>query len=182
MQMLLGFSPFILFAVFNNVSTSLALWLAFAAAFAVGIHTFLHKRELRILDMGGVVLFGGLALYSGFIEPEFSTAAVRLVINGGLLLIVLVSLLMRRPFTLPYAKEQTPAAVWDTPVFLSVNMTISAAWGLAFAAMTAADVAALLGALSPALDLAIGILALIAAIVFSMRYPAVVRKRFGLSG
>jgi hypothetical protein len=182
MQTLLGFSPFILFAVVSNVSVSLALWLAFAAAFAVGIRTFLQKREIRILDAGGIVLFGGLALYSGFIDPEISMAVVRVVVNGGLMLVVLYSLAVKHPFTLPYAKEQTPEPIWGLPVFLQVNMTISAAWAGAFGIMTAADLAALFGYLSLPLDIAIGLLALIGAIVFSVRYPSVVRKRFGLPG
>jgi hypothetical protein len=182
MQMLLGFSPFILFAIFSNVSTSLALWVAFAAAFAVGIRTFLQKRELRILDGGSVVLFGGLALYAGFVQPELSIAIVRLVINGGLMVIVLISLALKKPFTLPYAKEQTPPPIWDLPIFLSINMRISSAWAIAFGVMVAADVAALAGLIPLPLDIAIGLAALIGAIIFSVRYPAVVRKRFGLPG
>lgn len=181
MQMLFGFSPFILFAVFSNYSTSLALWLAFAAAFAVGIRTFLQKREIRILDAGSIVLFGGMTLVSAVFQ-DISPIIVRLVINGGLMVVVLISLAMKKPFTLPYAKEQTPPPIWDLPIFLQVNMTISAAWAVAFGVMTAADLASLLGFLSLPLDIAIGLLALIGAIVFSVRYPAVVRKRFGLPG
>ena len=36
MAILLGFAPFILFSLLTNVSVDLALWLAFAAAFAIG--------------------------------------------------------------------------------------------------------------------------------------------------
>lgn len=180
MQILLGFSPFIIFAIVSNVSISLACWLAFAAGFAVGIRTFLQKREIRLLDAGSIVLFGGLAVISGVLTLEPSL--VRLVINGGLMLIVLASLAAKKPFTLPYAKETTPPPIWDLPIFLQVNTTISAAWGAAFGVMTAADLAAFLGFLSLPLDIAIGLLALIAAIVFSVRYPGIVRKRFGLPG
>jgi hypothetical protein len=113
---------------------------------------------------------------------DISPIIVRLVINGGLTMVVLISLLTKKPFTLPYAKETTPPPIWDLPIFLQVNMTISAAWAAAFGVMTAADLAALLGFLALPLDIALGLLALIGAIVFSVRYPAVVRKRFGLPG
>jgi predicted membrane channel-forming protein YqfA (hemolysin III family) len=89
---------------------------------------------------------------------------------------------VKRPFTLPYAKEQTPEPIWALPIFLQVNMTIASAWAGAFGVMTIADLAALLGFLSLPLAIAIGLLALIGAIVFSVRYPSVVRKRFGLPG
>ncbi len=75
MQMLFGFSPFILFAVFSNYSTSLALWLAFAAAFAVGIRTFLQKREIRILDAGSIVLFGGMTIFSAVVSGCFARSS-----------------------------------------------------------------------------------------------------------
>ncbi len=106
----------------------------------------------------------------------FRPIFIRLVINGGLMVIMLISLAMKKPFTLPYAKEQTPPPIWDLPIFLQVNMTISSAWAAAFGVMTAADLAAFLGFLSLPLDIAVGLLALIGAIVFSVRYPAVVRK------
>lgn len=182
MQMLLGFLPLILFVVVSNVSISLALWLSFAAAFAVGIRNFAHKREIRILDAATVILFGGLSLYSGFIQPDISPALLRLAVNGGLMLAMLYSLLIKQPFTLPYAKEQTPEPIWGLPIFLSVNTKISAAWATAFGIMAAADLASYAGHMSLPLDVAIGLLLLIAVIVFSVRYPVIVRKRFGLPG
>lgn len=180
MQMLFGFSPILLFVIVSNVSISLALWISFAAAFAVGMRTFLQKREIRILDAGNIVLFGGMTLLTAVaqVKPE----AIKLTIDGGLMLVVLYSLAVKRPFTLPYAKEQTPEPIWGLPIFLQVNSTISAAWAAAFGVMTMADLAALLKFLSLPLAIAIGLLALIGAIVFSVRYPSVVRKRFGLPG
>jgi hypothetical protein len=40
LAMLLGFAPIIVFAVLANLSQDLALWAAFATAFAVGIRVF----------------------------------------------------------------------------------------------------------------------------------------------
>ncbi|MCH9762214.1 MAG: hypothetical protein K0U75_16390 [Actinomycetia bacterium] len=45
---------------------------------------------------------------------------------------VIVTLLIRRPFTLAYAKDATPEEHWDTPAFLRINYVISAFWGGAF--------------------------------------------------
>jgi len=180
MQMLLGFSPILLFVIVSNVSISLALWISFAAAFAVGIRTFLQKREIRILDAGNIVLFGGMTLLTAVAQVK--NEAIMLTIHAGLMLVVLYSLAVKRPFTLPYAKEQTPEPIWQLPIFVQVNMTIASAWAAAFGVMTLADLAALLGFLSLPLAIAIGLLALIGAIVFSVRYPSVVRKRFGLPG
>ncbi len=178
MGILLGFVPFILFALLTSVSVSLALWVAFAAAFAIGIRDFAHTQILRVLDVGSVILFGLLALYAGFIQPSLSIQDVRLVIDCGLLLIALVSMAIRNPFTLQYAREQTPPEFWHTPLFLRTNYIITAVWSLAFAVTTAADATATFNKRFPlSLDIAVGLGALACAVIFTARYPVHVRSR-----
>ena len=69
-------------------------------------------------------------------------ATVRLAVDRGLLAIVVVSLAVRRPFTLQYTRERVPAQFWGSPVFLATNRTISPVWAAAFAVLVAADAAA----------------------------------------
>ena len=142
MGILLGFAPFIVFALLTGLSIDLALWAALASAFVIAIRDFAHTRLLRVLDMGSVALFGLLALYTGFIQPSLSIAGVRLIVDGGLMAIALVSILIGNPFTLDYAREQVPEEFWQTPLFLRTNYIIASVWVLAFGAMTAADAAA----------------------------------------
>ncbi|MGD0865422.1 MAG: hypothetical protein ABSA49_07685 [Rhizomicrobium sp.] len=176
MGILLGFVPFILFALLTNISDSLALWVAFASAFAIGIRDFAHTKILRVLDVGSIILFGLLALYAGFVQPSLSLQAVRLVIDCGLLSIALVSMAIRNPFTLQYAREQTPQEFWDTPVFIRTNYVITTVWALSFLVTTAADATATFNKKFPlSLDIGIGLAALALAVVFTARYPGYVR-------
>ena len=178
MGILLGFAPFILFALLTNISVSLALWVAFAAAFAIGIRDFAHTRILRVLDVGSTILFGLLALYAGFIQPGLSVQAVRLVVDCGLLLIAATSMAIRNPFTLQYAREQTPQEFWNTPVFIRTNYIITAVWTLAFLVTTAADATATFNKKFPlSLDIGVGLAALALAVIFTARYPVLVRAR-----
>ena len=50
---------------------------------------------------------------------------VRLRVDGGLLLIVLISLAIRKPFTLQYAREHTPKERWNDPGFIRSNVIIT---------------------------------------------------------
>jgi hypothetical protein len=178
MGILLGFAPFILFALLTNISVSLALWVAFAAAFAIGIRDFAHTRILRVLDVGSTILFGLLALYAGFIQPSLSVQAVRLVVDCGLLLIAATSMAIRNPFTLQYAREQTPQEFWNTPVFIRTNYIITAVWTLAFLVTTAADATATFNKKFPlSLDIGVGLAALALAVIFTARYPVLMRAR-----
>jgi hypothetical protein len=164
MTLALGFAPFILFAILMRLSVDLALWVAFAAAFAIGIRAFLETQVLRLLDAGSMVLFAMLALYRGFVDPGLSATAVRVIIDSGLLAIVLGSLGLQQPFTIQYARE--PRDDWDSPGFLRANYVLSMVWALALAITTAADAAIpMTGAV------AAGLAALAGALAFTWRYP-----------
>jgi hypothetical protein len=173
MGILLGFAPFIVFALLTGVSVSLALWLAFAVAFAIGIRDFLHSKMIRMLDIGCLVLFALLAIYTGFIQPSLPVQAVRLIADIGLLLLALVSMARRNPFTTQYVRDELPERIWHTPQFSRTNYMVSAAWAVAFLIMSIADgLATFAHHLSFSLDVAIGLATLALAIVFTVRYPA----------
>jgi hypothetical protein len=178
MGILLGFAPFIAFALLTGLSVSLALWVAFATAFALAIRDFAATKTIRVLDAGSTILFGILALVAGFIAPDLSMQAVRLVVDAGLLLIAIASIVIGNPFTLQYARDQTARELWNEPRFIRANYVITAVWTLAFAAMTAADAEATFNRRFPlALDIAAGLVALAIAILFTARYPAYLRAR-----
>ena len=54
------------------------------------------------------------------------------VAHGSLTLIVFGFVLIGRPFTERYAREQAPRRVWRTARFHELNRRLSAVWGLAF--------------------------------------------------
>jgi len=178
MGILLGFAPFIVFALLTSVSVSLGLWLAFAAAFVITIRDFVESPTLRLLDAGSVTLFGLMALFTGFIEPSLTLQSVRLVVDASFLGMALVSLGLRRPVTVDYGHEHLPKDVWNTPAFLRANYILTGAWAAGFAVMTAADIASVFIAQVPlSLDIAVGLAALGLAIAFTVRYPVTLAQR-----
>jgi hypothetical protein len=180
MNLVLGFVPFILFAVFMRLSDDLALWIAFAAAFALGMRTFLDTRVLKTLDAGNTALFGLLALYKGFIQPGLSFGILLLAVDGGLLAIMIASLLLHEPFTLQYAREQVSPEKWQTRAFLRTNYVVTGVWVAALSIMTVADaVATFTPKLSLTEAVAAGLVALAGALTFSLRYPSYVRHHGG---
>src|ERR1700749_3372088 len=68
LNLLCGFAPFAAYIVLSRLSISLALWTAFATAFALGLPVFLHTRKIRTLDGGALVLFGLAAVLSGILH------------------------------------------------------------------------------------------------------------------
>jgi hypothetical protein len=178
MGILLGFTPFIVFALLTSLSVSLAIWVAFAISFALAIRDFAATKSIRVLDAGSMILFGALALVAGFIAPGLSMQALRFIIDIGLMLIAIASLMIRNPFTLQYAREQVAPEFWDDRRFIRANYVITAVWALAFAAMAAADAVATFNKRFPlSLDIAAGLGVLAIAILFTARYPGCSRTR-----
>ena len=83
---------------------------------------------MKVLEVGSLLLFGLLLLYTLIAAPHWSVATVRLAVDGGLA-IVLVSLAIGAPFTLQYARERVPKEYWASPLFLATNQRITGVWG-----------------------------------------------------
>jgi len=178
MHILLAFLPFIVFAITDRVANALAGLLAGAvvALLLLGNDWLIKKRSLKILDVGTTTLFVGLSLYFLVAKPAWPAIAVRLSVDSGLLLIVLVSLAVGKPFTLQYAREQVAPEFWESAEFLRTNNIISGVWALAFATMVVAELAILFVPQVPRrLGIMVIVLALAGAVKFTAWYPESVK-------
>lgn len=180
MPILWAFAPFIVFAVIDRLTGPMPGLIA-GAVIALGLlarDRFVLRRSLKILDVGTAILFTSLVLYTLLAQPHWSVIAVRLCVDSGLLLIVLASLAMGRPFTLQYAQEQTSPAIWGSAAFRKTNYVISGVWAAAFALMVVAELLLLyLPDLPPRVGIIIIVAALVGAIKFTSWYPEQVRAR-----
>ena len=173
MNILLGFAPYIASFMLMHIGSVVAgLWAAFIVALAIVVHGWVRTRSTKILEVGNLVLFTALALFTMVTYWEWTLMAVRLVADTGLLIIILTSLALGRPFTIQYARERVPQQYWDTPQFLAVNRTITWVWAAAFAVMVASHAAAVVMPDMPVgVDVVITVSALVGAYKFSTWYP-----------
>lgn len=178
MNLVVGFAPFILFAILSRLSADFALWVAFATAFVVTIRDFVESPSLRLLDAGCLVLFAALALWRGFLDPSLPLAMVRFIANAGLFVLLGGSILFRRPFSIDYARLDPREAGWPPSLFRKVNYLVSAVWAAAFLAMAVADGAvAFMPRLALYGSIAVSVIALGFAVTFTLRYPARAAKK-----
>lgn len=179
MGLLLGLSPFVaFFLAMRLVSPVSGLVAALLVSALLCLRMWRFGHSVKILEIGTFVLFATLVLYTLLAAPQWTVAAVRLVVDGGLLAIVLVSLAIGRPFTLQYAREQVPKEYWASPQFMAANRVISTAWAAAFLILVAADAAAeYLAAIPLWLDVVASIGALTGCVGFTIWYPSAVRRR-----
>lgn len=133
MGFLVGFSPWIVFGIVTGTAgwtAGVAAGLAMTAA--VAIHTLRTTRGLDILTVGGVVFFGGLLASSPLLSNTVQDYYTQALSHGFMALLMWLSLAVRRPFTLTFAKREAPRHVWNDPAFVRTNMVISAIWAACF--------------------------------------------------
>jgi len=133
---LVGLAPWIVYSVLEGPSRlELSSALALGVAVLILCLNWIRGLTPKMLEWSDVVYFTVLTVV---IAVASNDTRDWLELWGGelaniaLLVIVLGSILVRQPFTLQYAKEDTPRELWDEPHFLRANYVISWVWAGAF--------------------------------------------------
>jgi hypothetical protein len=129
-----SFCPWVAFLLGVRINVYVGAGIGLAVALVVLIRA-ISRHSVHMFDVIGTVYFGGLLILLAAIHPgDIATWGryAQAVAHGSLTLIVFGSILIGKPFTEPYAREQAPESVWKTRRFHDLNRQISAVWGLAF--------------------------------------------------
>jgi hypothetical protein len=171
--MLLAFAPFIVFAVLNHFANPTAALVVAALTSLVLIgRELMLGHSAKILEVGSCILFSALAVYAFISNANWPVVGVKLAVDIGLLLIVLISSITGRPFTIQYARESVPRELWTSPQFLRTNQVITLVWVAAFSAIVVADLILLYAPEVPhKVSILLTIGALYGAFKFTMAYP-----------
>jgi hypothetical protein len=173
-----GFAPWIVFAALAAVDWRLGV----LAGLVTAVAAILWARRTQswdalLLDLGAVVFFLILAVI-GLADPHSPVAGWAGTLSlAWLALIAWGSLAIRRPFTLGIARQSTPREMWTSPVFHRVNVVITAVWATTFTAITLADTVVHLTHAGTTATVAV-YAGYLVPIVFTRRYPAIVRARY----
>ena len=138
---------FLILAPYGAFTTLMLLTSAAVSLFASAViclmviaYDILRGHSIKVLGAGSAILFAALGLYLTLIDSGFSSPAVKLTVDAGVLAISLASLAIRQPFTLQYAREMVDAETARLPGFLRANYVITWAWTAAFLLMLMANV------------------------------------------
>ena len=148
-------------------STTISLFAAAALCLVVIASDAVRGRSIKVLGAGSAILFAALGSYLAMTETVWSSSAVKLTVDTGVLAITLASLAIGKPFTLQYAREQVAPELWDNPKFIRTNYVITGVWALAFAVMVVAELALLY---VPGLPRRAGVIAIVVALIGAVKF------------
>ena len=177
----LSFLPLIVFPIVSGfLSVRSGIFAALAASIiVVSIDRQLSGGSVKILNLGGFVVFAILAVIDAIFNPVWNDLWVRLAINSSFFGIVLWGIVVRQPFTLQYARRQVPKELWASPIFLQTNDRITAAWAAAFLVGVIVDLVRIfVSGVPPWLDSTLVIGSLVIAGWFTSWYPKHVRAKY----
>jgi hypothetical protein len=134
---LIGLSPWIVYSlVEGDGRLELSAAVALAVAVVIVSLNWIRGSSPKLLEFSDVAYFSALVIVVAFASPS-THRWLELwggeVANVAVFAIAFGSILVRSPFTLPYAREDTPEEYWHTPEFLRVNYLITWVWVAALA-------------------------------------------------
>src|SRR5260221_2823482 len=142
MTIFLILAPYGAFAMLMLVtSATTSLFTAAAICLAVIAFDIVRGRSIKILGAGSVIVFTAVGGYLVFVDPALGNSAVKFAVDAGIFLISLMSIAIRFPFTLQYAREVVDAETAKLPGFLRANYIITLAWTGAALLMMAGNIA-----------------------------------------
>ncbi len=127
-HMFTAFIPWIFFAAFYGATKQSILIGSVGSLVLMGVFNFRELVRGFILPWGSVVLFAFLFVNGLFEFVKISPIGSFRLINSALAAIVIFSLLIGKPFTLQYAREEVNSKYWHNPNFLKINRILSGIW------------------------------------------------------
>jgi multisubunit Na+/H+ antiporter MnhB subunit len=131
-----GFAPWILLSVLDGAHrVVLASALACTLAVVICAAGAISDSSPKLLDLTAIVFFAALtvvAAVSGHSAREWLGVWSAELSNAAIAVIAGLSIALRAPFTLQYAREMTDSEHWDTALFLRINYVITAVWAVVF--------------------------------------------------
>jgi pimeloyl-ACP methyl ester carboxylesterase len=130
--LLIALLPWLIFFAFADGSSTGLLFGSFGGLIFLFIFGFSALRKFFSLAWITLIFLIIMSAIT-FVWPKSILVHYSLPIATLILTIFsFVTIILYRPFTLPYAKIQAPKVYWKHPLFLRVNYWITAVWGLVF--------------------------------------------------
>ncbi len=127
---ILGFVPWLIFSELYGPTKSQMLTASISALISTLVLNYPQLRKCFILPITSVIYFIILALNSWFDVCNWGDAHPAALINLAIASIVWMSIIIGKPFTLQYAKEQVSANYWKSSLFLKINRELSLMWAV----------------------------------------------------
>jgi hypothetical protein len=131
-KLLFVFSPWIAFWIIASGHSVLRLRLGICVAAAMIVVMGITRLHRGVILWAGVVFFSFAMVAVVWLLNMWVIRHLGILTSGTLFLATFYSMLIGRPFTEDYARDNVPAELWDHPNFIRSCYTVTTVWGLVF--------------------------------------------------
>ena len=136
MGVVVGFVPWIVYWVLvGNVNFRLAVTVSFLVALLGAVVGRVRGQRFHVLDIGSLAVFAALLIAAYAASDDFLERWLQPLSNAGLFLIVLVGVLIGRPFVREYAVASVDEATAKSDGFRVITTAMTWMWVVAFGVM-----------------------------------------------
>ncbi len=177
LALLFSFAPWIAFLILAGPSL-LKLKIAVVVASAITIAMWIAKLQKGIILWGSVLFFSWALIAIIGLEHVWTIRHLGVLSNGTLAAMTIISILIKKPFTMEYAKAKTAPERWTAPLFIKTNYILTGVWGAIFLINMALSYFQMI---SPNADKGlyetVSYSFMFGAVLFSTFYPELMKKR-----
>lgn len=123
-----NFIPWIIFSIYEGQSAANTSQAGFVAAIITIILSRKQIKRFFILPLASLIFFIFTWINSSYINLPIIETYNLLINNLALPSIILISIIIGKPFTIEYAREKTDQAYWQLPMFIKINYLLSIMW------------------------------------------------------
>ncbi|WP_328354663.1 hypothetical protein OG976_24045 [Mycobacterium sp. NBC_00419] len=180
-KLLLSFAPWIAFLVIAR-DTMVRVEIGLVTALVLSVVMAVLKLHRGVIMWVGLAFFSAATVAVLFFHDMWTIRHLGVMANGALALGSWFTLAIGKPFTLEYARAHTDPAKWHDPLFIRVNVLLTAVWASVFTVNTALAWALMKHLLPEWACHTASYTTLIGAAAFTSWYPAQLRRRAARSG
>ena len=145
---------------FLSIKISMFITIGVSAVLMIFQYYLLRKDVIKtfpkMIDVTVLVLSIAILIADYYVPDENRKEFEKMIplfVYGSFFVMAFVSILFSRPFTMQYAKNSVPKAVWQRPEFLEINEKITYVWLVAFLLMAGSSAIPLMFTLSNTMEI-----------------------------
>lgn len=130
-SIILGFAPWLIF-LFIAHGSLFRLKLGLIIILILTIIMAVTKIHRGIISWAGLLFFPLVSMAVIIFNNMWVIKHIEIFASASLAIFTWLSIIVRKPFTIEYAKEKVDPSLWKSPIFLKINTIVTSAWGLTF--------------------------------------------------
>ncbi|MCP4177923.1 MAG: hypothetical protein GY756_09165 [bacterium] len=167
-KLIIDFIPWIIYGIASHFMIQpIAIIIPLIYFFTAGGITKLKKKML--IDWLTVIWL--IAIFTLSFIPNFPLNEYKwIILNFALAVMAWISISIRTPFTMQYAKQKVSEDKWNSPIFIKINYILTSVWAIIF---TLSIIIRIVLKNNPSLISTTTTVLVIVGVLISMKFPAI---------